>query len=179
MPQSAFYGEHSPRGSGASLRRPPRKNARGSPPLVVLRADQSQVGLVNQCRRLERLTRVLPGSLRRQLTQLRVDQRQQLPAAARSPCPIALRMRVVSFMFAMIMFHVEIIDRCHPLPRFGLIDRSHSPRLIQVSFKCHFSLATPCAHLPRCYSGPSKFRAVSPPCGAGTSGHQQARPRRR
>ncbi len=47
------------------------------PALVVLRADQSQVGLVNQGRRLERLTRVLPGQLlHRQLAQLPVDQRK-------------------------------------------------------------------------------------------------------
>src|SRR5208282_3956846 len=43
--------------------------------------------------------------------------------------------------------------------RVGHIDRSRSPRLTQVSFKRHFALATPCAHVPGRYSGPSNFKS--------------------
>jgi hypothetical protein len=42
--------------------------------------------------------------------------------------------------------------------RVGVIDRSHSPRLTQVSFNRHFALATPCAHVPGCYAEPSNFK---------------------
>ena len=42
--------------------------------------------------------------------------------------------------------------------RFGLIDRSDSPRLPQVSFRRHFALATPCAHVPGRYAEPSNFK---------------------
>jgi hypothetical protein len=42
--------------------------------------------------------------------------------------------------------------------RFGLIDRSGSPRLTQISFNRHFALATPCAHVPGCYAEPSNFK---------------------
>jgi hypothetical protein len=48
------------------------------------------------------------------------------------------------------------IDRI--VARFGLIDRSDSPRLTQVSFKRHFALATPCAHVPGRYAEPSHFK---------------------
>ena len=44
---------------------------------------------------------------------------------------------------------------CSPaLARFGLIDRSGSPRLAQISFNRHFALATPCAHVPGCSGQP-------------------------
>src|SRR5271157_2500296 len=45
------------------------------------------------------------------------------------------------------------------LARVGHIDRSHSPRLTQVSFKRDFALATPCAHVPGRYSEPSNFKS--------------------
>jgi hypothetical protein len=41
----------------------------------------------------------------------------------------------------------------------GQIDRSHSPRSIQVSSKRHFALATPCAHVLGRYSGPSNVKS--------------------
>ena len=65
---------------------PPHRLGRGReemaavlPALVVRGADQAQVGLVNQRRRLERLAGVFSCQLlRRQLAKLLVDQGQQL-----------------------------------------------------------------------------------------------------
>jgi hypothetical protein len=48
------------------------------------------------------------------------------------------------------------IDRI--VARFELIDRSDSHRLTQVSFKRHFALATPCAHVPGRYAEPSHHK---------------------
>jgi hypothetical protein len=54
---------------------------------------------VDQGRRLERLAGLLLGQLLgRQLAQLVVDQRQQLRGSVGSPCSIAARMRVTSFI---------------------------------------------------------------------------------
>jgi hypothetical protein len=44
------------------------------------------------------------------------------------------------------------------LARVGLIDRSGSPRLRQISFNRHIALATPCANVPWCYAEPSNFK---------------------
>ena len=42
--------------------------------------------------------------------------------------------------------------------RVGLIDRSGSPRLTQISFNRHFVLAKPCAHVPGCYGELGNFK---------------------
>jgi hypothetical protein len=49
--------------------------------------------------------------------------------------------------------------RVQSVARIGHIDRSHSPRLTQVSLERHFALATPCAHVPGRYPGPSNLKS--------------------
>ncbi len=62
-------------------------------------AHETEVSLVDQRRGLERPARPLPRHPRRgELAQLVVDGRQQLLGASGSPCSMAARMRVTSFM---------------------------------------------------------------------------------
>jgi hypothetical protein len=57
---------------------------------------------------------------------------------------------------------IELAGRRVRIPdvfaRFGLIDRSGSPRLTPVSFNRHFALATLCVHVPGRYAEPSHFK---------------------
>ena len=64
-----------------------------------LAVDQPQIRLVDQGRGLERLAGLLLGQpLGGQLAQLVVDQRQELLGGLGSPCSMAERMRVTSFI---------------------------------------------------------------------------------
>ena len=71
-----------PRGSAASLRRPRRRSDRGCStpaPLPPTDADQAEIRLMDESRRLQRLPRRLPRQLLgREPSQLVVDQRQEL-----------------------------------------------------------------------------------------------------
>jgi hypothetical protein len=62
----------------------------------------------------------------------------------------------VAVLDAAVAAITQLMDR--NAARVGLIDRSGSPRLTQVSFNRHFALATPCAHVPGCYAEPSNFK---------------------
>ena len=75
----------------------------------LLGIHQPEVGLVDQGRGLERLAGLLLRQpLGGQLAQLVVDQRQELPGACGSPCSMAERMRVTSF--------IAEGSRAHPRP---------------------------------------------------------------
>ena len=82
---------------------PPHRFGRGGEEVAaaveVLVADQPQVRLVDQGGGVEGVPGVLRGHPRgRELPQLVVDERQQRSAAWRSPCSMAERMRVTSFI---------------------------------------------------------------------------------
>ena len=67
--------------------------------LGLVRVDQPEVRLVDQGGGLERLAGLLLGQpLGGQLAQLVIDQRQELLGGLGSPCSMAERMRVTSFI---------------------------------------------------------------------------------